>query len=170
MRLALIILIALLATVGARAAESAPITSLDRQELAPLPDAVGFAGAFAGTSNGALIVAGGANFPDGPPWQGNKKVWHDRIFVLPASRGQWQQPQQRLPRSFGYGVAITTPKGVICIGGSDANQHYRDVFRLEWIDGEIKTTDLPPLPVPLANAVGALVGNTIYIAGGSESP
>ena len=36
-------------------------------ELPPLPDKLGFAGPFLGTHNGALLVAGGAYFPDGPP-------------------------------------------------------------------------------------------------------
>ena len=40
------------------------------RELPPLPDAHGFAGAYAGVSGGNLIVAGGANFPDGAPGDG----------------------------------------------------------------------------------------------------
>ena len=56
--------------------------------LPPLPDAQGFAGAFVGVikdaslppgkrrkSKGVLIVAGGANFPEGRPWDGGAKVW-----------------------------------------------------------------------------------------------
>jgi N-acetylneuraminic acid mutarotase len=44
-------------------------------ELPRIPDKFGFAGSFAGTANNALIVAGGANFPDGgAPWTGSKKV------------------------------------------------------------------------------------------------
>ena len=43
---------------------------------------VGLAGTFAGTHNKALIVAGGANFPDLPPWEGGKKVWWDDVFIL----------------------------------------------------------------------------------------
>src|ERR1051326_3509891 len=37
--------------------------SLDWKELPALPDREGFATPFAGVSGGALIVAGGANFP-----------------------------------------------------------------------------------------------------------
>jgi hypothetical protein len=33
-------------------------------------------------SNGALIVAGGANFPDKAVWEGGRKHWYDNIFVL----------------------------------------------------------------------------------------
>ncbi|MCA9744200.1 sodium transporter, partial [candidate division KSB1 bacterium] len=63
-------------------------------ELPPLPDSEGFAGMYAGVSNGAVIVAGGANFPDGRPWEGGQKVWYDRIFVLEEPNGQWQVAQQ----------------------------------------------------------------------------
>jgi SSS family transporter len=166
MRSAVVIFVLLLAG----AAHAAEHSWLKWEELPPLPDSVGFAGAFAGVSNGALVVAGGANFPDGPPWQGHAKVWHDRVFVLADPKREWKQVEQHLPRSMGYGVSITTSKGVICIGGGDANEHFADVFRLEWVDGKLKRTDLPPLPVPLANAAGAMVGEVIYIAGGTESP
>jgi len=51
----------------------------------PLPDAHGFAGGFAGHSQGALLFAGGANFPSAPPWEGSAKVWHDRVSVACGS-------------------------------------------------------------------------------------
>ena len=51
-------------------------------ELDPIPDQHGLAGMFAGVSHGVLIAAGGANFPDAPPWQNGTKVWHDTIFAL----------------------------------------------------------------------------------------
>ncbi|MCB1133825.1 MAG: galactose oxidase, partial [Verrucomicrobiae bacterium] len=51
-------------------------TALSWKELPPLPDAHGFAGAFAGSVEGSLVVAGGANFPDKAPWEGGTKVWH----------------------------------------------------------------------------------------------
>src|SRR4051794_13907380 len=49
--------------------------------LPDLPDPLGLAGAFAGVSSGALLVAGGANFPNGMPWDGGAKVWQDRVWV-----------------------------------------------------------------------------------------
>lgn len=55
---------------------------LNWNALPDLPDPVGVAGPFVGISDDALIVAGGANFPDAPPWQGGKKMWHDKIHVL----------------------------------------------------------------------------------------
>ncbi|HEX3799942.1 MAG TPA: kelch repeat-containing protein [Verrucomicrobiae bacterium] len=141
----------------------------DWKQLPNLPDRVGFAGAFAGVSHGALIVAGGANFPGAMPWDGGQKVWHDSIFILPKPGGQWATGF-KLPRPLGYGVSVTTPTGVLCCGGSDAQQHFRDVFLLSWRDGRIEIKNFPPLPLPLANGCGALMGDVLYVAGGIDTP
>ena len=137
--------------------------------LPPLPDKEGFAGPFAGVSHGALLVAGGANFPEKKPWEGGKKVWYDTIFALDRPDGQWSVAG-KLPRPLGYGVSVTHRDGVVCVGGSDADRHYADAFRLECTAGKVVSTPLPPLPRPVANACGALVGDTLYVAGGQERP
>jgi N-acetylneuraminic acid mutarotase len=137
--------------------------------LPPLPDARGVAGPFAGVSGGALIVAGGANFPDGAPWEGGKKVWHDTITVLPDPAGAWKT-LSKLPRPLAYGVSLTTPRGIVCAGGSDAGQHTADVFLLVWNGQDVQFKNLPPLPAPCANACGAVLGETLYVAGGEEKP
>jgi len=147
----------------------APSQVLNWKPLAPLPDATGFAGSFAGVSGEALIVAGGANFPGAMPWEGGRKVWHDSIFVLPRADGQWLSGF-KLPRPAAYGVSITTSDGVLCAGGSDAREHFHDVFLLRWANGRIQSEPLPPLPRPMANGCGALLGRTVYLAGGTEKP
>jgi len=139
------------------------------KRLPSLPDKEGFAGPFAGVGNGALLVAGGANFPDKKPWEGGKKVWSDAIFLLEKPDGVWKIVG-RLPRPLGYGVSATYAGGVVCVGGSDGVHHYADAFRLDWRSGKLITTPLPSLPKPLANACGALVGDVLYIAGGQEKP
>jgi N-acetylneuraminate epimerase len=163
-RMALSVAIVLV-TANVTAAE----LSLEWRQLPSLPDPNGFAGAFAGTSGGALIVAGGANFPDKPPWENGRKVWYDNAFVLERTNAQWRSAS-KLPRPLGYGVSVTTLDGVLCIGGSDATQHVPDVFLLRWQRGELKSEALAPLPEPLANSCGAVVGQTIYIAGGTATP
>jgi N-acetylneuraminic acid mutarotase len=138
-------------------------------QLPSLPNPIGFAAPFAGTSGGALIIAGGANFPTAMPWEGGQKVWSDLIFILPKPQGHWLTGF-KLPRSLAYGVSTSTPEGVLCAGGSDAHQHFRDVFLLSWKNGKIEIKNYPPLPLPMANGCGALVGNTFYLAGGIEKP
>ena len=156
-----------MATIAVRLCAAQPV--LEWRQLPPLPDPIGFAGAFAGTSGGALIVAGGANFPDKPPWEGGRKVWYDTTFVLEHTNGPWRKAAP-LPGPLGYGVSVTAPEGVLCAGGSDATRHSREVFLLRYVRGELVTQTLPPLPGPLANSCGALLGHTVYLAGGTATP
>lgn len=160
----------LLSAHGIAAAQN----GLDAQRLrwqpaASLPDAHGVAGPFVGVVAGNLLVAGGANFPKGPPWEGGEKVWYDRVWGLERPDGAWRE-LGRLPKPAGYGVSITTESGLICVGGSQAAGHLADVTRLKLTEGGLIAEPLPSLPEPVANACGALLGTTIYIAGGSRTP
>lgn len=134
----------------------------------------GLAGAFSGVHNGALMIAGGANFPDEMPWNGGQKVWWDRIYVLERdSKGEyvWHvQDDVNLPRPLAYGVSVSTPNGVICIGGNNEKGVYKEVFRLKWDpqNKRISIDSLPDLPQPLAFMTGAKVGDEIFVAGGME--
>lgn len=143
--------------------------SLTWKQLPPLSDPLGVAAPFAGVSGGALIVAGGANFPGKMPWEGGPKIWHDRAWVLDRPDGTWREAG-KLPHPLGYGVCVTFRNSVVCVGGSDADRHYADAFRLSWKGGKLVTEPLPPLPIPLSGASGALVKDTLYVACGSEEP
>ncbi len=165
----------LLFAVGMAGSAAATDTVADRSglkwmELPALPDAEGFGGMFSGSSHGVLIAGGGANFPEGRTWEGGKKTWYDTIYVLPKPDGRWKPAEQTLPRPLAYGVSVTYQDTLICIGGDDGRSCYPDVYQLEWDQGEIKTATLPPLPTTCTQMSGALLGDTIYVAGGIETP
>jgi solute:Na+ symporter, SSS family len=163
--LPLLTLACVLATAGAQPTPSV----LTWQELPALPDGQGFGGSYAGVSGGALIVAGGANFPDQPPWAGGSKVWHDTVFVLDAPDGTWRRAG-RLPQPAGYGLSLTVPEGILVIGGGDVRHHFSSTRLLRWQGAELDFTDLPSLPVPLAMMAGAVVNRTVYVAAGLDRP
>ncbi|MCP5546477.1 MAG: sodium/solute symporter [Akkermansiaceae bacterium] len=144
-------------------------TALSWKELPPLPDAHGFAGAFAGSVEGSLVVAGGANFPDKAPWEGGTKVWHDQIFALDKPDGTWRVAG-KLPRPLGYGVSIDTANGLLCIGGSDPEQHSASCYLLRMENGSLVSEETAPLPRPLANMAGARVGDLVFLIGGTHGP
>lgn len=140
-------------------------------ELPPIPDQEGFAGMFTGVSGGALLCMGGANFPNGRPWEDGQKVWYDYIYVLESENGEWNEAEQKLPYPLGYGVSVTYKDEVLLIGGSNADGHYSGVVGVKYKNGKIVIDyNYPDLPVSLAMMSGALVGETIYIAGGLETP
>ncbi|VTR99902.1 galactose oxidase [Tuwongella immobilis] len=139
------------------------------RKVESLPDREGFAGMFAGACGDSLIAVGGANFPDAKPWQGGRKVWYDRIFALDSPTGKWRIVG-KLPQPLGYGVSISTGDSLCLFGGSHERGHVADAYRLRRNAGKFTIDPLPKLPMPLANACGALVGDLVFIAGGQETP
>jgi N-acetylneuraminic acid mutarotase len=159
---------AALSSLFMSATHAGPIP-LSFSRLPDLPDREGFAAMFAGVSGEALIIAGGANFPDKRPWEGGTKVWRDEVWLLESPAAHWKVVG-RLPRPLAYGVCATFKSHVICAGGSNAEGHHADCFALRWENGELKRSALPSLPAPCANACGAIVKNTLYVAGGIGKP
>ena len=140
--------------------------------LPELPDDHGLAGPFAGKIGGSLVVAGGANFPEAPPWEGGKKVWHDRIFVYSTEQNSWMVSEMRLPQPLAYGVSLTLPgrASVVVLGGTDQeNVPTTTALELRLVSGNVILTELPSLPVPLAEMSGEAIGNTLYLFSGRTS-
>lgn len=155
--------------VAASAQPPSGTTKLIWESLPSIPDSNGFASPFVGVNYGALIVAGGSNFPDKKLWEGGSKAWYDTVFALAEPNGEWKRVG-KLPRPIAGGVSVSTRSGIACIGGGDATKCYADCFLLKVKNGSVITTPLPSLPKPCANAACMLVGDTIYVAGGIERP
>lgn len=138
-------------------------------ELPTLPDTPGLGGPFVGVHNDHLVIAGGANFPDAPPWEGGKKVWHDRIYVLVPGAASWSVAGS-LPAARAYGGVASTDSGIALLGGSDAERTYADCSLLTVDDdGTVGFEALPPLPEPTAFAAAAAHGARLYVAAGSNA-
>ncbi len=144
-------------------------------QLENIPSTLGVAGPVCGTDGNSLIVAGGANFPEAPPWNNGRKVWHDAVYVLDRPQGQWIEVG-KLNRPIGYAVSVSIPAalgidpGVAYLGGSNADGHHADCWIIRWKGGKLSQEPLPSLPQVCANACGALLGDTIYMAGGIQQP
>lgn len=170
-RIALLTLVLATTALGVESRAEQAKTQLEWQNLPALPDDYGFGGPFVGTHNGALIVAGGANFPEGMPWEGGSKKWHDRVFVLASPNDAWQRAG-KLPRRLAYGVSISTDAGLLLIGGEEDGQPVSDVYRLTW-DAASRSVDfasLPPLPAAASYLSGAQIGDRVYVAASTRSP
>jgi SSS family transporter len=146
---------------------------LASEALPPLPDPVGVAGPFVGVHGEALIVAGGANFA-APVWE-SEKAWHNAVWVLVPTDGEsgkrhWLAAGT-LSRPAGYGVSVSTSKGVVCVGGNDATTTFADAFLLTWDASrqQLQQQPLPPLPMPSAYGCGAAIGDTVYVAAGTPT-
>ena len=144
----------------------------------PAPDKkqtqLGVAGAFTGISNGVLLIAGGANFPHGMPWQGGKKTYRNDIYALKkqGSKYNWiTTKRSEFHQKIAYGSSATTAMGIVCAGGETPSGISKGVFLVNWdaSKNDVIFKSLPDLPVPVANAGMTSIGNTVYLAGGETS-
>jgi N-acetylneuraminic acid mutarotase len=156
-------------TTGQAAPRVDPDAPVTFRSLADYPEPPGVAGPFCGVAGGQLLVAGGANFPDRPPWEGGRKVWHDRIVALDSPEGRWRALEGSLPRPLGYGVAATWREALVCAGGSSEAGHHRDAFLIRRDGDRAAVEPLPPLPAAIANATGLVRGSTLYVIGGTTT-
>ena len=132
----------------------------------------GVSGHFAGVINNHIWVAGGSNFPDLPLTHDGKKKFYNDIYRLSdanAPKAVWEKVGE-IPYRLAYGVSVTTPQGMVCIGGSDGKKSYDEVFLLhEDAKGKLEFHNLPALPIALDNMAGAYGNGYIYIAGGKHN-
>jgi cyclically-permuted mutarotase family protein len=132
----------------------------------------GLAGPVAGAHGNFILVAGGANFANGLPWRGGKKVYHDEIYLMekPASGDfVWKQSTVKLPFPMAYSACVSTPEGVLSIGGENQNGPVKHVFLFSFQDGGIKTEVLAELPQAIYAVGAAIVGSTVFVVGGLTS-
>ena len=142
--------------------------------LPPLPPqtiAWGFAGPVSGVHQEVLLVAGGANFPDGMPWEGGKKKYYAEGFVMKRTGKDSLSVYKTfaLPYALAYPACISTPIGIVCAGGENPDGVSAKVILLQWNNDSVIIKNLPDLPLPLSNAGITMHGNIIYLAGGENS-
>lgn len=132
----------------------------------------GVSAPFAGTIDNNLIVAGGCNFPHQPAAQGGKKKFYANIYELSHiddANQQWHKIGE-LPYPLAYGVSVTVPHGMVCIGGTTDGKNSQSKAFLLRADRQHKLVveQLPALPISLDNMAGAFGGGYIYVAGGQH--
>jgi N-acetylneuraminate epimerase len=140
---------------------------LEWSELTPMPAAV--SGHFAGVSNDALVIVGGANFPDKSPFAGGTKAWYDRIAVLHPGAQSWRTGYQ-FGRTAAYGASASYGGRMICAGGGNGETHSREVSALQVTDTGLQIESLPQLPKPCSFTSGAVLGDSLYVVGGQTAP
>lgn len=144
----------------------APVTAGDTWRPYPaFPLAPGVAAVIAGSHGGVLIAAGGANFPDRPPWENGVKRTYDEIYALRPGATEWQTAG-RLPAPRAYAAVVSVPDGVLAVGGENAAGVFHDSLLLSWTGDTVVVRLAPALPVALASPVAVVLDGKVYLAGG----
>ena len=145
--------------------------TLNWHELPSLPYELGVAGPFVGVHSNALVVAGGANFPEQPYWE-NEKVWHARAWVLTRNtRGEHEwQTGFSIKQPIAYGASTSISSGIVCMGGDDGKQISDNCFLITWDanENELRSHPLPSLPSASAYGASAAIGDIVYLACGQS--
>lgn len=131
----------------------------------------GVSAPFSGSADNGLLVAGGCNFPDVPAAEGGAKKFYNGVYFLPQPENpdsRWQKVGT-LAEPLAYGVGVTLPDGVACIGGTDGIKSYATATLLQYTNGRLQQKALPALPIALDNMGGAYGGGYIYVAGGQSN-
>lgn len=126
----------------------------------------GVSAPFTGTIGNEIIVAGGCNFAEKPAAEGGKKIFYNDVYALNESGKNWTKIGT-LPQASAYGVSVTLPDGVACIGGTNGIKSQADVLLLQLASGgKLQIKRLPNLPLALDNMAGAYGSGYLYVAGG----
>ena len=130
----------------------------------------GVSAPYVGIADGVIIRAGGCNFPDNPLAPDSKKQFYQGIYSLTQnSEGDFVSRQiGRLPFPMAYGAGVTTPEGLIIIGGTSPSEALSSVYKIN-VDKEGKAviTQLPSMPGTIDNMAAAYLDGKIYVAGGN---
>lgn len=151
-----------------------PVCTIKQMQGTPTGEAgieLGVSACYAGIYQGRLVMAGGCNFPETPASEGGTKRFYQGIYAADASADSlfvWKKVGE-LPAEAAYGVAVSTPQGIICIGGTNQSGALSTVLRISLDkEGTAAVVDtLPSLPCTIDNMSGTLLGHCLFIAGGN---
>ena len=131
----------------------------------------GLSGSFFGKQDDWFILVGGANFPKGKPWEGGTKTFSDNIFIFSEnSNNQFQliNTSKKLPFALAEGAYVSTPKGLLCMGGETPKGLSKQVFLINYNGQEISILMLPELPLSVKNATATIINSRVYLLGGQK--
>lgn len=129
----------------------------------------GLSGALTGIIGGDLIIAGGCNFPENPLSSESQKRFYKGIYKLyDDGEGGWKVERiGTLPQPMAYAAVVTTPEGMIVIGGSNATDSFSNVYLLTSQDQNVEISTLPSLTFKMDNSYATYQNGIIYVAGGN---
>ncbi len=150
------------------------IDSFSKDEL-PL-DKLG--GAFFGSHNGALFIAGGSNSSLGDTLQAAEIQWNNKVFVfLQNGNGTYEKLEQDFEIPFGpvnFNTTIQTDYGLVCLSvvtKNNSKESFKEsVFIIKWntVSQKVEFETLPSTE-SMGFSGGTVLGNKIYLFGGMNS-
>lgn len=128
----------------------------------------GVSAAYAAYIGNHLVVAGGCNFPDKPPYEGGAKIYYNDIMMLDSTNPTSWKHVGRLPVEAAYGVSLSlNDNSAVWLGGNNDSTLLTDVYKITIESDHVHMHALPNLPAAMDNFAGCALGNALFVAGGN---
>lgn len=128
---------------------------------------IGTAGLVKGVINDKFIVGGGANFPDGSPLKGGKKVVQKDIYLFQDNgNGINVLDQYTFTHGLAYGANVVNENTLYYLGGEDTKDNSDDLLAITIKDNKINVEKIGELPVTVENAIAQYKDGKIYFGVG----
>ena len=129
----------------------------------------GVSASYAALIDNRLIVAGGANFPGKPGYEGGAKAFYSEIMLLDTLENRWTVAGH-LPHPSAYGVSVPLSDGALWIGGNNGEESFSSCYKVILTnEGKVQLSPLPDLPVAMDNFAGAAIGDLVFVGGGNAN-
>lgn len=171
------LLAGIIASCGSRQATS-DTGRVSVQKMTGFPDgepgySLGISACYAGLIDSQLLIAGGCNFPDIPAAEGGKKQFYSGIYIADITDDSafvWRKVGE-LPMAAAYGLSVSTPKGIICVGGNNGERALSAVYCISLNEDmkSVRIDTLPSLPCTMDNMAGAVADHTLFVMGGNAN-
>lgn len=172
------------AEVGEDKSENSHLSTLPKsvkilwQKIGGLPapegfsESIGISGAYSGLLGDYLIVAGGANFPNGHPFfQQGQKVFYSDIFVFDVSSDKLKLVSRgHLPIKAGHGSTLLVDNSLYLVGGKNSEQALDSIIKLTLDASQSPQVEvLGKLPFTWESGGAAWQDNSLYTFAGKQN-
>lgn len=131
---------------------------------------LGISAAFTAILGDYLLVAGGANFPDGHPFfdQGIKAYYND-LWLFNTNAPQLQADHHvQLPYPVAHGALISNDKGVLLIGGQNGSGPIKSILQVTLQHDKPHVSLWSQLPFTWHSGAAAWYQGSLYLLGGER--
>ena len=132
---------------------------------------IGLAGPISGIINDKLIIAGGANFPNGFPWDGGSKYYQKELYIytIKSNSEIVFDKMQTFQDSLAYAGNFSDNKVIYSVGGERKGDPVVDAYIYEIVNSELSRRSIANLPIALTNGSLLKSGDILYFIGGENA-
>ncbi|MVZ66219.1 hypothetical protein GQF61_10150 [Sphingobacterium sp. DK4209] len=132
---------------------------------------LGVAGPITAVLGDYLVLAGGANFPNGLPWENGQKTYQNQGFIYQIDADRLQLKSEfTLEDPFAYAGCASRDDYMYIVGGEDKNGPRTKALKIHLAENqEVQIESLASLPRALTNGGLVYDSNNLYFVGGEDA-